>query len=172
MQIVEFEQLPNDSKLWIFSLRSALASDTLVALRKEIEQFIATWKAHGRPVLGAVAFPYGQFIAVAADPSFSEVSGCSIDALFKSIETICSKFGIELTDPATIYFKDRIGNGSAVSSLPRDSFAELCSAGSVTPQTVVFNNAVSALAELRAGRWELPFSESWHAKRFTLLQTS
>ena len=33
----------------------------------------------------------------------------------------------------------------------------------VTGATVVFNNTVSTVGDLRGGRWEVPASESWHA---------
>jgi len=162
--IKEFEGLPDDSKLWVFSLAQEIPVGVTGALATELQEFIDGWRAHGSPVRGALAFPDRWFVLVAADPSFSEVSGCSIDSLFRSVETICRKFDLQVTDPAVIYFREN----SRVTALGRDEFETACRSGRILETTPVFNNAVSTLAELRAGRWEQPFARSWHAARFQL----
>ena len=36
----------------------------------------------------------------------------------------------------------------------------------VGPDTTVFNNTLTSLGDVRAGRWEVPASDSWHARAF------
>jgi hypothetical protein len=164
MEFLEFKDFPSQSKLWVFTLREELSSQQLQQLEQKLGSFIAAWTAHKMPVRGAVAFPYRCFVLVVADSIETDVSGCSIDSLSRAVESACAEVGVELTDPATIYFKDN----QNVTSLHRDDFQQLVSSGKVNSGTPVFNNAVSSLDELRRGRWELPFAESWHAKRFGL----
>jgi hypothetical protein len=38
----------------------------------------------------------------------------------------------------------------------------------VGEDTVVFDNTVATVGDLRAGKWERPFRDAWHAKAFPL----
>jgi hypothetical protein len=38
----------------------------------------------------------------------------------------------------------------------------------VSEDTVVFDNTVATVGDLRAGKWERPFRDAWHAKAFPL----
>jgi hypothetical protein len=48
----------------------------------------------------------------------------------------------------------------------RAQFGALADAGTVTPDTVVFDNTVPTLGTVRAGKWETPAREAWHGRAF------
>ena len=52
--------------------------------------------------------------------------------------------------------------------VPRPDFRRLAQAGEVGEETVVFDNTIGSVGDVRAGRWERPFRESWHARSFPL----
>ena len=69
---------------------------------------------------------------------------------------------MELVNHAPVLFR-RCTNVERVS---REDFAELVAAGQVDLETTVFNNTLQVLGDVRAGRWEVPVSESWHGQAF------
>ena len=56
--------------------------------------------------------------------------------------------------------------GEGIERVPREVFADLATSGEVSLRTTVFNNTLTSLADVRAGRWEVPASASWHAQAF------
>ena len=56
--------------------------------------------------------------------------------------------------------------GSAIERVQRDRFAELAALGTVSLQTVVFDNTLTRVGDVRAGRWETPLADAWHARAF------
>ena len=48
----------------------------------------------------------------------------------------------------------------------RPAFAERARRGEVSPETIVFNNTLTRVADVQNGRWEVPARESWHRRAF------
>jgi hypothetical protein len=53
-----------------------------------------------------------------------------------------------------------------VDRVPRHEFARLAREGAVGLDTIVFDNTLTRLADVRAGKWERPVRDSWHARAF------
>ena len=47
-----------------------------------------------------------------------------------------------------------------------DEFAQLAATGSVTLETTVFDNTLTSVGDVRAGRWETRLAQAWHARAF------
>jgi hypothetical protein len=77
------------------------------------------------------------------------------------------EYNINLFDRFNLAYKE----GEEVLSAPRNAFEELIKQGSITADTIVFNNLVQSLAELNT-KWEVPFSQSWHPQLFRDLITA
>ena len=114
------------------------------------------------PLTAGRAVEYDQFLFVAVDQRAAGPSGCSVDALVRQMKALQQEIGVELVDHAPVLFRQ----GQEIARVPRDAFAELAEAGEVGPGTTVFNNTLTSLGEVRAGRWEVPASDSWHARAF------
>jgi len=61
--------------------------------------------------------------------------------------------------------------GGGVRRVTRNEFRDLARSGAVTGDTVVFNNVVATVGELRQGNWEVPLRRSWHAEAFPVGRT-
>jgi hypothetical protein len=48
----------------------------------------------------------------------------------------------------------------------RERFAELASSGTVGPNTRVFDNTLTRVGDLLAGKWEVKAADAWHARAF------
>jgi hypothetical protein len=166
MPATTFDHMPDDARLWVFAAAHPLAPDQADALLARVDGFLERWAAHGAPVLGARDLRHGQFLLVAADERATGVSGCSIDSLFHALAEVEEALGTELRRTASlVLYRDA---GGAVRSAERPEFRRMAQGGEVGEETVVFDNTVATVGDLRAGKWERPFRDSWHAKAFPL----
>jgi hypothetical protein len=162
--LVPFDQLPADARLWIFAAERPLSSDERDRLLTIVDQFLAHWKAHGAPLTAARDWQYDRFLLVGVDEADAGASGCSIDAMVRQFEQLESAMGVALLDHGPVLFR----RGNAIERVPRPAFADLARQGIVSPDTVVFNNTVTRVGDVREGKWETPARASWHARAFNL----
>jgi hypothetical protein len=158
----EFSRMPGEARLWIFAAERALNEDEQRELFAELDAFLEEWRAHGQPLSAARDLRYGQFLMVAADESAAGASGCSIDALTGVLRRLEQRLGVELANHAPVFYRTQAGVGRVT----RAQFARMAAAGDVTPDTTIFDNAASRVADVHEGRWERPARESWHARAF------
>ena len=157
-----FETLSATSRVWIFPLSRALTGPEASEILRAAREFAASWKAHGKPVVAEAALSDEQFLIVAADLERSEVSGCSIDALHRSVTELTHRYGCEVVTPRDVIFQE---NGQWT-RVPRAEFARLAQSGAVTPDTKVINGSIVALEDVRAGKWRTRAADSWHQAAF------
>ena len=160
--LVDFAQLPPDARLWIFAAERPLSEPEQQRLLSAVDGFLRGWKAHGEPLAAGRELRYGQFLLVAVDESAAGASGCSIDAMVRTLGQLERELGLELVNHGPVLY--RVPGG--IARAPRDQFARLAAEGRVAADTIVFNNTLTRLSELRAGRWEVPARDSWHQRAF------
>jgi hypothetical protein len=81
------------------------------------------------------------------------------------LRALGSKLGIDLVANSPVFYR----GDSGIRRVTREEFTESLQAGIVDPDTIVFDNTIQSVSELRNGRWELPAKESWHARAFSLV---
>ena len=162
MPRVDFDQLPDDARLWIFTAERSLSDAEQAQLLTEVDRFVGQWGAHDVPLTAARELRYDRFLFVAVDQRKVGPSGCSIDALVRQTKALEQEIGIELVNHAPVVFRQ----GSAIERVPRDQFAKLAAAGKVGLETTVFDNTLTCVGDVRAGRWETRLANSWHARAF------
>ncbi|MEO8215538.1 MAG: hypothetical protein ABI718_00480 [Acidobacteriota bacterium] len=160
MPVTAMKNLPDDAHVWIFGASSALNPEQSEVLLRAVEEFQRNWAAHGAPLTTAGDLRDQRFLVVAVEPSV-DPSGCSIDRLFKLLQSLSGELGISLVDSGSIFYRDDRGE---VQAATRDEFRNLAQRGAVTGESIVFDNAVQTLGDLRHGRWERPASQSWHGR--------
>jgi hypothetical protein len=164
MPVVPFDQLPGDSRLWVFAADRPLSSVEAEHLLAVVDQFLSHWKAHGAPLTTARDWRYDRFLLAGVDEASAGASGCSIDAMVRQLEQLESALGVSLLDHGPVLFR----RGNAIERLPRSEFAELARQGAISPETIVFNNTLTRVGDVREGKWETPARASWHARAFNL----
>jgi hypothetical protein len=162
MPLVPFDELPSDSRLWIFAAERPLSADESGRVLAEADTFINQWMAHGVPLMAGRDLRYNQFVLVGVNERAAGVSGCSIDALVRRMQQLEQTLGIELINNGPVLYRE----GHAIERVSRDRFAELAASGTVGPNTRVFDNTLTRVGDLQAGKWEVKASESWHARAF------
>lgn len=162
MPQVIFQELPEDARVWIFAAERALAPGEKARLLAQVDGFIDQWAAHDTPLTAGRDLRYDQFLFVAVDQRQAGPSGCSIDALVRQMKRLEQDLGLELVNHAPVVYRA----GDEIRRLRRDQFAALAAAGAVGPGTTVFDNTLTRLGDVRAGRWETQAANSWHARAF------
>lgn len=162
MPQVEFDQLPEDARVWIFTAERLMSQREQDRLLKEVDSFIDKWRAHDAPLTAGRELRYDRFLFVAVDQQQLDPSGCSIDALVRQMKVLEQEIGMELVNHAPVVFRQ----DNEIRRVPRNKFAELAASGEVGLDTTVFNNTLTRLGDVRAGRWETRVAKSWHVRAF------
>lgn len=162
MPRVGFDELPPEARLWIFAAERPLTDPERARVTREVDDFIDRWAAHDVPLTAARDVRYRQFIFVAVDERAAGASGCSVDALVRRMKDLQAELGLELVNHAPVLYRE----GAGIERVSRERFADLADNGAVSPGTVVFDNTLTRVEQVRAGRWELPAGESWHGGAF------
>ena len=160
MPRVAFDALPLDGRLWVFGAERALDADEEALVLAEVDQFLEGWKAHGVPLRGARTMREGRFLMVGVDASGVPPSGCSIDAMVRSLRELEARLGVGLADHGPVYYR---ANSGEVRRVGRGEFRRLAEAGEVGPHTRVLDTTLTHIGSLEEG-WERPARETWHAR--------
>ena len=161
MSYTRFELLPDSSRLWIFAADRPLSDAEAQMLVSEMQGFVQTWLAHGMPVTGSCEMKYNQFLLIAADES-SLPSGCSTDEMTRRVRVLGESYGVEFLGMPKVQYRR---NGT-IETTSRMDFSELAKNNTVDSSTIVFDNTLTLLADLRNGKWETEAKTSWHSKAF------
>lgn len=163
MPILSFDQLPDDARAWVFAASAPLSTDAEALLLREVDAFLAQWRAHGVPLDGARTLRDARFLCIGVHPRGTDASGCSVDGLFRTLRALEPSLGTTLLGGGLVFWRDDEGVGR---SAPRGTFATHAAAGLVRGDTPVFDPAVNTVRAWRH-EFERPAGTSWHAKWLT-----
>ncbi len=166
-----FPGLPDSARLWVFGVGRPLSRDEESRLLESVNAFLEGWKAHGHPLAAAREWLSGRFLLVAVDERITPPSGCSIDALVRSLRSLESELETQIVGGAPIWFRDATASDE-VRRIARADFKRLAEEGSVSGDTIVFDLSITRVGELRDGKWERPAREGWHRRYFSGASTA
>jgi hypothetical protein len=164
MDLSEFQDLPDEARVWVHCFEQELSGDQQEIIRRELEEFLPQWVSHSTPVKAAFKILSGRFVITAAH-SQEGVSGCSIDSLQRHFKTFKTTHGLDGLKGGLLFYRDKEGKIQVVDQL---KFQELMESGEITSQTQVFKTVLSNLGQLRSGEFETPFEQSWLSRTFSL----
>jgi hypothetical protein len=159
---VDLAMLPDEARAWVFAAERPLAPVESGKLLAAVDAFLDEWKAHGSPLTCARDWRYDRFLIVAVDERSAPPSGCSIDALVRSLRGLEAELGLALLDHTPVWYRD----DGEIRRVERAAFKSLAGRGAVGPETIVFDNTLTRLGQVRHGEWERPASHSWHRRAF------
>lgn len=159
--------MPDEARLWIYAADRPLSARDQQALKQTLDNFTGDWSSHGRSVQGAIAIVEDRFLLLSATVEDGDISGCGIDASTRAIEEAAQEAGFTWLPALKILYRDAEGT---VQHCSRQDFKALAKRGDITAQTPVFNTNLTTVGELRAGQFEQPAGQSWHARAFDLAE--
>jgi hypothetical protein len=159
MPIVEFESLPDSSRVWVYGSDSPVDPGKETQLLASVDDYLRKWAAHGAPLHSARRWDDGRFLTIAVDSTRENASGCSIDGLYRTLKSLETSIDTHIVTSGLVYYRDKSGNINAVT---RDEFCSRATKGEITGDTEVFDLSVTSLNEWRS-RFKARAADSWHA---------
>jgi hypothetical protein len=156
----EYKNLPSNSRVWIYQSNRAFSDSEIEYISEKATAFINNWTRHGDDLKGSFTIKYNQFLILAVDENFNNVSGCSIDASMRFVQQLEQALQLDLMDKMNITFKD----GDNINLIKLTQFQEFVKSKKINEETIVFNNLVATKDDFE-NNWEVPAKQSWH-KRF------
>ena len=157
--LVDFHTLPETARVWIYQCNRTFSDAEIEEVESLTQEFLTQWTAHGADLKAGFEIPYNRFLVIGLDQSRNSASGCSIDASVHFIQHLEQRFQVDLLDKMNVSFKQ----GEYVAYKPLKDFKKMAKEKAVSKNTVVFNNLVATKQEYLE-HWEVPASESWHAR--------
>lgn len=157
--LVDFKTLPDTSRVWIYQANRSFTDAELQDISKELDEFLSQWTAHGKGLKAGYEIRYRRFMIIALDQGSQSATGCSIDASVHFIQDLEKKYGVELLDKMNVSYKQ----GEYVAYKTLLEFKAMAKQRAISKNTIVFNNLVATKGEYKE-HWEVPASESWHAR--------
>ena len=158
---VPFDNLPEESRIWIYQSNRKFSDEEVSEIEKLLEEFLNNWSAHGSALEASFTIKYNRFIIIAINQELHQATGCSIDSSVAFIQSLEQKYSVDLLDKMNVSFKQ----GEFITYKPLLDFKKLAKDRSVSENTIVFNNLVNTIAEMKES-WEVPASDSWHSRFF------
>jgi hypothetical protein len=156
----EYKNLPNNSRVWIYQSNRVFTHKEIEFVTEKATDFINNWTRHGDDLKGSFTIKYHQFLVLAVDENFNNVSGCSIDASVRFVQQLEQSLQLDLMDKMNITFKD----GENINLIKLSQFQEFVKSKKINEETIVFNNLIATKEDFE-NNWEVPVKQSWH-KRF------
>jgi hypothetical protein len=160
--LIPFEEMPDHARLWIYQAERKLLPQERDFVAQNTERFLSQWQAHGQGLKAAYSMEHDQFLIIAVDETFSQASGCSIDASVHLIKALERELGISFMTTSQVAFMKE----EKVQLYPFSHLKAKVQSASITPETLIFDNTVKNMEEFRKG-WIKKSSESWVSRYFS-----
>ncbi|PNW27917.1 ABC transporter ATPase [Formosa algae] len=155
--LVDFNTLPETSKVWIFQANRSFTDQELEEIKSKIDVFLENWTAHGADLNAGYEIKYKRFLILGLNQEVNNATGCSVDASVHFIQQLEKEYQVDLLDKMNVSYKQ----GEFVAYKTLTDFRKMAKDKAVSKNTIVFNNLVTNIAEYKEN-WEVPASDSWH----------
>jgi len=154
--IVDFNEIPTWSKLWIFPSSRKFYEQEISGLNESIEAFLNCWTNEDQLFNCAYELKYDRFIVISVDDTDISLSLKTHDALSIFIQELEKKFEVILLDKINVCYKQ----GEFVQYKDIVEFKKMMKEKGVSSKTIVFDNMITTKEELE-NNWEINIMDSW-----------
>ena len=153
---MSFKSLPDRTRVWVYQSNRPFSIQEEKSIRKQGEEFLRKWSAHGAKLNAAFEVFHNRFIALFVDEEQAKATGCSIDKSVRLIKSFDKEFDVKLLDRNMVAYKV----GASIEIIERDEFLAKFRNSELSADTQIFDNLVSTKREFEV-RWEVPLKDSW-----------
>lgn len=154
--IVDFNEIPTWSKLWVFPSSRKFYEQEISGLKENIESFLNSWTGEDQLFNCAYELKYDRFIVISVDNTDINLSLKTHDALSIFIQELEKKFEVILLDKINVCYKQ----GEFVQYKDIVEFKKMMKEKGVSSKTIVFDNMITTKEELE-NNWEINIMDSW-----------
>ena len=157
--IVDFKNMPNDSRIWIYQSDRDLIELEKSIIDNKMSLFLDSWQAHGKDLECSYSIIHKRFIIIAVNENLNPIGGCSIDYSLQLINDISDSIQVNLLNRLIVNF--RIDN--KISSASLNDLKSKIKDGTLSSETIIFNTAINTKGEL-LNNFEIDIGSSWLSK--------
>lgn len=164
---IEFEKMPEDSRLWIYQADRQLSAEEALFVKNNTDLFLEEWAAHGAGLNASSVILYNQFLVIAVDEAMVRASGCSIDKQVQFVQELGKELLINFMDRTKIAFleKESPAGEKEIFTTSLTDIKRKIEEGIIHSDTLTFNNLVQTKAQLQ-GAWIVSAEDSWLKRYF------
>jgi predicted HTH transcriptional regulator len=159
-----FEQLSNQSKIWIYASQIPFSETQKEIISNELKIFIDQWQAHGEELKASYEIKHNHFIIIGVDEDHHAPSGCSIDKSVQIIKSIEAKLNMDLTNRLVAY----LWLEPNVQPILAFKIPSQIQEGALLVDTKVFDNSITALEKYKK-EWIKDAHETWLNRYFLVV---
>jgi hypothetical protein len=155
-----YTDFPERSRVWIYQASMPFTPEQATEIQETLDNFNGGWESHGQAVRSKSVLLYDRFVAFVIDDTNNKAGGCSIDTSVHLMKNFEQKYNVELFNRMQVVAFETNGE------LMHFDFKEtpkLLAEGRIDAESLIFNNAVSDIAGMKAG-WLTPLNKSWLQK--------
>lgn len=157
--VVEFNNIADSSRLWVYQLNRALTAFEEDYLSKQVNGFLESWAAHGTGLVASFSIIESRFLLIAADESSANASGCSIDSLTHFLQDMQQQMEVDFFDRSKIVYN----TDGQLKSMPFVEFKEKLASKELSTEVIIYNTVLQQKSQL-ADQFEIPVKDSWLMK--------
>ena len=135
---VKFENLPTHSRVWIYQSDRKFSTQEEEFISEKAVSFVDKWTKHGSDLQGSFVIKYNQFLVLAVNEGFNNISGCSIDSSVRFVKELEESLEVDMMNKMNISFKD----GDHIKVVTMSDFKEFTKSNQITSETIVYNNMI------------------------------
>jgi len=154
---VDFEEIPEDAKVWVYPASRKFYPNEIEALEEKVKTFVTNWKSNDETFKASYKFLYSRFIILTADDITTELSNADIDASVSFILSVQDTYEVALLDRMNVCFKQ----GEHVQYKELKDFKKLLKNKALTSKSIIFDNLVNTKQDFD-NFWEIAIEESWY----------
>lgn len=154
--IVDFNTLPNDSRLWIYQSNREFTPIELEEIEALTKTFLKNWQAHNKELEVSYQIKYNRFLILAVNESFNSPGGCSIDSSIRFVKDLSEKINIDLLNRINVSYRD----DQEIKCIKLNDLKDLLNKNSINSETIIFNNLVKTKTDY-LNNWETNVENSW-----------
>ena len=156
-----FSNFEDTSKLWVYAFCVALNKKEKAIVEATLKNFTQNWMSHEIKTKGNYQIIYDQFVLLVNEEKM--ISGCSIDSSVRIFKDLQSTYHLKALDRSLIFYKDK---KNKIYHFNRFDIELMIKKKIIFPNTIIFDNSIDTLKQLRLGKWEVVAKETWLQKFF------
>jgi hypothetical protein len=143
-------------RIWIYTISKLLTEEQLTQLKNRCQSFVSTWTAHEVSLDASFELYKNRLLIFKVNEANYNASGCSIDKQVRLVKELEQEFSIELLNRLLVAYE----TNEEVAVVKASDITALINNGSITENTLVFDNTITQSTEL-AANWKRPLKDTY-----------
>jgi hypothetical protein len=145
-----------NERIWIYTISKLLSEEQLTQLKARCQSFVSTWTAHEVSLDASFELYKNRLLIFKVNEANYNASGCSIDKQVRLVKELEQEFSVELLNRLLVAYEKQ----DEVAVVKTSDITALLSDGSITENTLVFDNTVTRSGDLIAN-WKRPLKDTY-----------